>query len=177
MNKLPPLGSKEVIAPCEAFQGWSQQSAVVELGLVVAACTCVHLPATECTPNIWEPALNVNLVKFAIMRNKRWYLNMLLLRQGAPKLNHFRLIFSELPCQILLSHMELHPISRTCALEGTLGTKESNFISSYMKRWTSRWSDLSVNISHKFTHSKNLHSDFGSFSMSWDKIWNFTHWL
>lgn len=135
-TNFPHWEAKEVIAPCEAFQGWSRQSAVVELGLVVVACTCVHLPAMECTPNIWEPALNVNLVKFAIMRNKRWYLNML--RQGAPKLNHFRLIFSELPCQILLSHMELHLISRTCAMEGTLGTKESNFISNYMKRWTSR---------------------------------------
>lgn len=136
MNKFPPLGSKGSYSSLWSISRMKSAISSSRVGVGGCGVYMCALPAMECTPNIWEPALNVNLVKFAIMRNKRWYLNML--RQGAPKLNHFRLIFSELPCQILLSHMELHLISRTCAMEGTLGTKESNFISNYMKRWTSR---------------------------------------
>lgn len=33
----------------------------------------VYIPAMECTPRIWEPILNVNLVRFAINRNNLFY--------------------------------------------------------------------------------------------------------
>lgn len=51
------------------------------------------------------------------------------------------------------SHMELHPISQNVCFVGSLGgeASTSNFLSNCMKHWTRGWSDLSENISHKFS--------------------------
>lgn len=130
VNKFPPLGSERSHSSLRSI---SRMKSVISSSSWGWWLWHVYV----CTDQLWNvlPAFGNqlwtwiwwNLLSLEITCFKRWYLNMLLLRQGAPKLNIFRLILSEFPCQILLSQRELSPISQNMYFGRDLGNEGIQF--------------------------------------------------